>query len=60
MSNQEEFMQMALRNMEIVKRLEKRIDDIKGMLKNPNLTKEQSMELQYWLRENTMARGEEK
>ncbi len=40
--------------------LGERIDDLKGMLKNPNLTKEQSMELQYWLRENTMARGEEK
>ena len=59
MSNQEEFMQLALASMEVVKRLKIRIAELKIMLKKPLLNKEQSMELQYWLRENTMALGEE-
>jgi len=42
----------------IVERLKKRIKEIKKLLQNTRLDKDESMELQYWLRENTMALGE--
>jgi len=47
-------------SLQIRERLKKRIKEIRKLLENTKLTKEESMELQYWLRENTMARGEEK
>ncbi len=39
-------------------RLIKRIEELKILLLNSYLTKDESMELQYWLRENTMALGD--
>ncbi len=44
-----------LKNKEIRARLEKRIVELKKLLQNTRLEKDESMELQYWLRENTMA-----
>lgn len=50
----------AKSDREIVERLKKRIEEIKKLLENTKLTKDESMELQYWLRENTMALGDDK
>ena len=45
-------------NHRVVERLNKRVGELKKLLENKDLTSEESMELQYWLRENSMALGE--
>jgi len=45
-------------NHRVVERLHKRVGALKKLLENKDLTSEESMELQYWLRENAMALGE--
>lgn len=53
-----EHLEEIVINKVIVERLKRRIKELKKLLENKDLTNEQSMELQYWLRENTMALGE--
>ena len=58
MTSNQDFIDHALKDHWVVERLKKRIIEIRKLLENKDLTTEQSTELQYWMRENTMALGD--